>query len=191
MDDDKMGHEDHDMDYDHMDKMEKMGRMDGMMTWEDVDEQLAEWIPGQPGSAFRNAIFMTASATASAYLMMFRYQSRTPDYYTYSAQVAGSGTDYYKMYNQVFGYGFLGIFGFLTVMHMLAMFGIMANTDYLLTMFIDFFGFPLLYMVGGVMAMLAYDNAYTVSQDTTSSYQSVALSLMTTIQNEMTSLMTF
>lgn len=95
------------------------------------------------------------------------------------------------MYNQVYGYGFLGVFSFLTVMHILAMFGIMVNTDYLLTMFIDFWGFPLLNMIGGVFAIMAYDNAYTISQDTTSSYQSTALSLMTTIQNEMTSLMTF
>lgn len=66
-------------------------------------------------------------------------------------------------------------------MHLLAMLGIGVNTDYLLTMFIDFFGFPLINLVGGVLAMLAYDNAYTISQDTTSSYQAVALSLMTTI----------
>ena len=76
-------------------------------------------------------------------------------------------------------------------MHLLAMLGIMVNTDYLLTMFADFWGFPLINLVGGVLAILAYDNAYTVSQDTTSSYQAVALSLMTTIQNEMTFLMTF
>ena len=95
------------------------------------------------------------------------------------------------MYNQVFGYGYLGIFSFLTVMHLLAMFGINANGDYLITMVIDFWGLPFFTMIGSVLAMLAYDNAYTVSQDTTSSYQSVALSLMTTIQNEMTGLGVF
>ena len=95
------------------------------------------------------------------------------------------------MYNQVFGYGYLGIFSFLTVMHLLAMFGIGANADYLWTMVLDFWGLPFFTMIGSVLAMLAYDNAYTVSQDTTSSYQSVALSLMTTIQNEMTGLGVF
>ena len=104
-------------------------------------------------------------------LQLFRYQKRTPDYFTSSGYVAGTGkTDYYKMAHQVYGYGYLGIFGFLTVMHLLAWMGIMANTDYLLTMFIDFFGFPLLHLAGGVLVMLAYDNAYTISQDTTSSY---------------------
>ena len=191
MDDDKMGHEDHDGEHHDMDKMEKMGKMDGQMTWDDVDEQLAEWIPGQPGGAFRDAIFMTASIAAGAYLQMFRYQSRTPDYFTYSAQVAGSGTDYYKMYNQVLGYGYLGIFSFLTVMHLLAMFGIGANGDYLVTMLIDFWGLPFFTLIGSVLAIMAYDNAYTVSQDTTSSYQATALSLMTTIQNEMTGLSVF
>jgi hypothetical protein len=73
MDDDKMGHEDHGEEHLDEEYMEKMGRMDGQMTWDDVDEQLAEWIPGQPGGAFRNAIMMTASVAAGAYLQMFRY----------------------------------------------------------------------------------------------------------------------
>ena len=155
IDDDKMGHEDHGEEHLDEEYMEKMRKMDGQMTWDDVDEQLAEWIPGQPGGAFRNAIMMTASVAAGAYLQMFRYQSRTPDYFTYSAQVAGSGTDYYKMYNQVFGYGYLGIFSFLTVMHLLAMFGIGANADYLWTMVLDFWGLPFFTMIGSVLAMLA------------------------------------
>ena len=71
------------------------------------------------------------------------------------------------------------------------MIGIEVNLDYLLTMFIDFYIFPILNMIGVLLAIMAYDNAYTVSQDTTSSYQSTALALMTTIQSEMTSLMTF
>ena len=68
IDDDKMGNDDHDMDH-----MEKMSRMDGKMTWDDVDAQLEEWIPGQPGGAFRNAIFMTAVTAAGAGVEMFRY----------------------------------------------------------------------------------------------------------------------
>ena len=71
------------------------------------------------------------------------------------------------------------------------MIGIEVNLDYLLTMFIDFYIFPILNMIGVLLAIMAYENAYTVSQDTTSSYQSTALALMTTIQSEMTSLMTF
>ena len=124
---------------------------------------------------------MTISIAIGSYLKMFRYQSRTPDYFTYSAYVAGSGTDYYKMYNQMYGYSFLSIFSFLTVMHLLAMFGIGVNSDYLLTMLIDFYVFPLLNMIGVFLAIMAYDNAYNVNQNTTSSYQSIALTLMTTI----------
>ena len=73
IDDDKMGHEDHGEEHLDEEYMEKMRKMDGQMTWDDVDEQLAEWIPGQPGGAFRNAIMMTASVAAGAYLQMFRY----------------------------------------------------------------------------------------------------------------------
>ena len=46
IDDDKMGHEDHDMDHHDMEMMEKMSRMEGQMSWDDVDAQLEEWIPG-------------------------------------------------------------------------------------------------------------------------------------------------
>ena len=124
---------------------------------------------------------MTAAIATLAILKMFRYQSRTPDFFTYSAQVAGSGTDYYKMVVQYYGYAFTGIFSLLTLTHLLGWLGMFVNGDYLLTMIINFWGSPLLHIVGGVLVMLAYDNAYTVSQDTTSSYQATALSLMSTI----------
>jgi len=89
----------------------------------------------------------------------------------------------------MYGYGYLGIFSFLTLMHLVAWMGIGVNADYLITMLLDFFGFPLLHLAGGVLVMLAYDNAYTVSQDTTSAHQATALALMTTMQNEMTAFM--
>ena len=128
-----------------------------------------------------------AIATLSA-LKMFRYMTRTPDYYTYSAQVAGSGTDYYKMATQYYGYTFVGIFSLLTVTHILGWMGSMVSLDYVITMAFNFWAFPLIHMIGGVLVMLAYDNAYTVSQDTTSSYQATALSLMSTIQMQATTL---
>ena len=56
-------------------------------------------------------------------------------------------------------------------------------------MSLAFFFFPLIQFAGSVLVALAYDNAYTVSQDTTSSYQATALALMTTIQNEATGMM--
>ena len=74
----------------------------------------------------------------------------------------------------------------LAISHTLAwLLGIGIQSDTLIWMTFYVFLFPLLNLVGGVLAMLAYDNAYTVSQDTTSSYQNGALSLMYTIQNEM------
>ena len=73
----------------------------------------------------------------------------------------------------------------LAVSHTLAwLLGVGIQSDTLIWMTFYVFLFPLLHLVGSVLVMLAYDNAYTVSQDTTSSYQSAALSLMTTIQNE-------
>ena len=126
------------------------------------------------------------SIAAGALLHLLRYQVQTPDYFTGSANVAGSGTDYYKLYNQVFGYGYAGMCSVLALSHTLAwLLGIGIQSDTLIWMTFYVFLFPLLNLVGGVLAMLAYDNAYTVSQDTTSSYQSTALALMTTIQNEM------
>ena len=71
---------------------------------------------------------------------------------------------------QYYGYAFTGIFSLLTLTHLLGWLGMFVNGDYLLTMVINFWGSPLLHIVGGVLVMLAYDNAYTVSQDTTSSY---------------------
>ena len=127
---------------------------------------------------------MTGAIATLAILKMFKYQTRTPDYFTYSAQVAGSGTDYYKMATQYYGYAFTGIFSLLTFTHLLGwLLGMFITGDYLLTMIINFWGSPLLHIVGGALVMLAYDNAYTVSQDTTSSYQATALSLMETIQS--------
>jgi hypothetical protein len=75
-------------------------------------------------------------------------------------------------------YGYAIMFTGLSTLHILAWLGILVNTDYLLTMFAAFFAFPFAHLVGGVLTMLAYDNAYTVSQDTTSSYQATALALM-------------
>ena len=73
----------------------------------------------------------------------------------------------------------------LALSHTLAwLLGVGIQSDSILWMIGYVFLFPLLNFVGGVLMMLAYDNAYTVSQDTTSSYQSTALALMTTIQNE-------
>ena len=57
--------------------------------------------------------------------------------------------------------------------------GIGVNFDYFFDMSLAFFFFPIIQFVGSVLVALAYDNAYTVSQDTTSSYQAVGLSLMT------------
>ena len=74
-------------------------------------------------------------------------------------------------------------------MHLLAWMGIGVNTDYLITMFIDFFGFPLFHLAGMVLVMLAYDNAYTVSQLNNSSLTTSSLLLMAQIRNEMTYLM--
>ena len=99
--------------------------------------------------------------------------------------MAGSGTDYYKLYNQVYGYGYGGMCSVLALSHTLAwLLGVGVTSDTILWMIGYVWLFPLLNLVGGVLMMLAYDNAYTVSQDTTSSYQSTALALMTTIQNE-------
>ena len=131
---------------------------------------------------------MAGAIAALSALKMFRYMTRTPDYYTYSAQVAGSGTDYYKMATQYYGYTFVGIFSLLTVTHILGWMGSMVSLDYVITMAFNFWAFPLIHMIGGVLVMLAYDNAYTVSQDTTSSYQATALSLMSTIQMQATTL---
>ena len=123
------------------------------------------------------------SIAAGAYLEQFRYKSRTPDYFTNSKNVAGSGTDYYYLLHFWYGYGFCFMFTGLTLFHTLGDLGILVNFDYFITMIADFFAFPFAHFVGGILAMLAYDNAYTVSQDTTSSYQATALALMTTIQN--------
>ena len=92
------------------------------------------------------------------------------------------------MAHQFYGYAFAGIFSLLTITHILAMLGTGVVADYLITMAFNFWFFPLIHMVGAVFVIMAYDNAYTVSQDTTSSYQATALSLMTSIQNQATTL---
>jgi hypothetical protein len=92
------------------------------------------------------------------------------------------------MATQYYGYAFVGIFSLLTVTHILAWMGSMVTLDYIITMAFNFWAFPVVHMIGGVLVMLAYDNAYTVSQDTTSSYQATALSLMSTIQVQATTL---
>jgi len=91
------GHGDKDG-HDMMD-MDKMGRMrmDGKMSWEEVDEWLDLWLFQETG--WRTAIMTSVSLAAWSFLELFRYSVRTPDMYTSSAQVAGSGTDYYKMYH--------------------------------------------------------------------------------------------
>ena len=52
----------------------------------------------------------------------------------------------------------------------MAWLGIGVNFDYFFDMFIAFFIFPFVQAAGAILIALAYDNAYTVSQDTTSSY---------------------
>ena len=112
----------------------------------------------------------SVSLAAWSFLELFRYSVRTPDMYTYSAQVAGSGTDYYKMYHQYYGYAYAGIFSALSIAHIMAWAGIGVNFDYFFDMSLAFFFFPLIQFAGSILVALAYDNAYTVSQDTTSSY---------------------
>jgi hypothetical protein len=128
----------------------------------------------------------TVSLAAGAFLELFRYQSRTPDFFTNSASVAGSGTDYYKLYHQYYGYTYGVVFSLLSISHIMAWAGIGVNFDYFFAMFFAFFFFPWFHVGGSILIALAYDNAYTVSQDTSSSYQAIALELMTTIQNEVT-----
>ena len=48
------------------------------------------------------------------------------------------------------------------------------------------FLFPLFHLLGDVIIMFPYDNAYTVSQDISSLYKSTALALMKKIQNKVT-----
>jgi hypothetical protein len=131
----------------------------------------------------------TVSLAAGAFLELFRYQSRTPDFFTDSANVAGSGTNWYKLYHQYYGYTYAAVFSMLSISHILAWIGIGVNFDYFFAMVFAFFFFPWIHAAGAVMIALAYDNAYTVSQDTSSSYQATALALMTTIQNEVTGMM--
>ena len=105
--------------------------------------------------------------------------------------MAGSGTDYYKLYNQLYGYGYAGLCSVLTISHLLAwLLGVGVTSDAIVWMFAYVFFFPLLHLAGGALIFLAYNNAYTVSQDTTSSHQATALALMTTIKNEVIGLMT-
>ena len=113
-----------------------------------------------------------------AYYEQFRWKTRTPDFFTDSANVAGSGTDYYKLFHMWYGYGYVIMFTGLTTIHTLGALGILVNLDYLLTMFAFFIAFPFAHIVAGFLAFMAFDNAYTVSQDTTSSYQATALALM-------------
>ena len=79
--DPSMKGEEHDEHYD----MEHMGKMEGEWTWEKVDAQLDEWLPGQPMGAFRSALMTTVSIATGAYLQQFRYKNRTPDFFTTSA----------------------------------------------------------------------------------------------------------
>lgn len=69
-----------------------------------------------------------------------------------------------------YGYGYAGIFSLLSMTHILGWLGIGVNFDFFIDMIIAFFVFPLLHAGGAALITLAYDNAYTVSQDTTSSY---------------------
>ena len=77
-----------------------------------------------------------------------------------------SGTDFYKVATDYYGYTFVGIFSLLTVTHLLAWMGFMVSWDYVITMAFNFWVFPLVHIIGGVLVMLAYDNAYEVSQMT-------------------------
>ena len=63
--------------------------------------------------------------------------------------------------------GFPFMFTGISLFHILAWMGILVNVDYILTMFAAFWAYPFAYLVGSVLALLAYDNAYKVSQDTT------------------------
>ena len=53
--------------------------------------------------------------------------------------------------------------------------------SYRISAWFDIVIIPLGHMLGALLAFGAYSTAYSVSQDTTSSYQATALSLMTTI----------
>jgi hypothetical protein len=105
----------------------------------------------------------TVSLAAGAFLELFRYQSRTPDFFTDSANVAGSGTNWYKLYHQYYGYTYAAVFSMLSISHILAWIGIGVNFDYFFAMIFAFFILPLVHVGGSVMIALAYDNAYTVS----------------------------
>ena len=62
-----------------------MSRVDGMDTWDDVEDFLKILHPAQPNGSFRGETMMVGSIAAMAILKMFRWSSRTPDFYTYSA----------------------------------------------------------------------------------------------------------
>ena len=127
-------------------------------------------------------ICLHASIAVLALLKQNIWMKRTPDFFTYSAQVAGSGTDFYKLAHQFFNFTHIWLGSTGTLMHILTLLGLFkVDVDYGLTFFGHAILAPIIDIVGALLVFEAYYNAYTVSQDTNSSYQATALSLMSTI----------
>ena len=124
---------------------------------------------------------MTAiGITAGTALNMFRYQSAA-SYYTNSANVIGS-TNYYELAHLLGNYSAITIGGSLALLQLLSMFGVLVELNlYFWLMLAPILGGFISSGVGTFM-FLAYDKAYSVSQDSTSAYVAIASSVMDAIK---------
>ena len=93
----------------------------------------------------------------------------------------GSVADFYQGAHNYYNFSLLGSFG-ATISYFLQL-NNMTNPieDYGFSVALDSVLVPFYHIIGAFLVLSAYHNAYTVSQDTTSSNQATALSLMTTI----------
>ena len=96
--------------------------------------------------------------------------------------MAGSGIDFYQLAHKYYNFFTLLAGSIGTFVYILQLNGkTNPKDDFYFAVVVEIGVAVPFHLFGALLAFAAYNNAYTVSQDTTSTYQATALSLMTTI----------
>ena len=109
--------------------------------------------------------------TAEIAMNLFKYRSSST---FYANGDTAMDTNWWKLASQTMNYVSLGVWGLAALTQLFSTFGMMADLNLLVWMYVVFLIGMLATGVTGAFYSLAYDKAYTVSTDTTKSASVIA-----------------
>ena len=148
------------------------------MTMEGMYMAMASPLQGQLAYT-AVAAFVTAHVALSA----FRYKPFA-SYYT-DGDTIYTTTNWWKLSAQIGSYGALGLYGLATLTQLLSLFGVASETNVLVWQYGVGIAGMVVKAAAGILLAIAYEQAWTISQDGANANQATAATVLAEIEQGM------